>query len=100
MHWVLYDIPAESAGLGEAVARKETLADGSKHGLCWGVNQFTNVGYYGPCPPPGKPHHYSFRLYALDAKLGLGPKATKPELLKAMQGHILAQAELKGLYQR
>jgi len=100
VHWVLYDIPAESSGLQEGVARMETLSDGSKHGLCWGVDQFTNVGYYGPCPPPGKPHHYFFRLYALDAKLGLGPKAGKPELLKAMQGHVLAQAELTGLYQR
>jgi len=100
VHWVLYDISAESAALGEGIAREETLADGSRHGLCWGVDQFTNVGYYGPCPPPGKPHHFSFRLYALDVKLGLDPKATKPELLKAMQGHILAQAELKGLFKR
>ncbi|MBI5242976.1 MAG: YbhB/YbcL family Raf kinase inhibitor-like protein [Elusimicrobia bacterium] len=100
VHWVLYDLPPGAAALAEGLAKEEALKDGSKHGLCWGVEEFSNVGYYGPCPPPGKPHHYSFRLYALDKKLGLSAKAAKPELLKAMQGHILAQAELKGLFKR
>jgi hypothetical protein len=58
------------------------------------------VGYSGPCPPPGKPHHYVFRLYALDRKLDLAPGAVKEKVLAAMKGHILAQAELIGLYNK
>jgi len=81
---------------------EETLPDGSKHGLVWGVKDgdFDRIGYYGPCPPPGKPHRYFFKVYALDKLLGLSAGATKSALLKAMQGHILAQGELVGLYKR
>jgi len=100
VHWVLYDIPAGLKGLAEGLPKKESLPDGSNHGLCWGVETFDRVGYYGPCPPPGKPHRYFFRLYALDKKLGLSPRATKAGLLKAMHGHVLAHAELVGLYKR
>ncbi len=100
VHWVLYDLPADLGGLGEGVPKKETLDNGANQGLGWGVESFSRVGYYGPCPPPGSPHRYFFKLYALDQTLGLPPKATKPDLLKAMQGHILGQAELVGLYQR
>jgi len=58
------------------------------------------IGYGGPCPPPGKPHRYLFKLYALDAKLNLKAGATKADVERAMQGHILAQAELMGRYAR
>lgn len=100
VHWILYDIPASESGLRESLPKTATLADGSKHGACWGVSDFERQGYYGPCPPPGKPHRYIFRLYALDKPLGLPSRQTKDQLLTAMSGHILAQAELVGLYKR
>ncbi|MBI4248514.1 MAG: YbhB/YbcL family Raf kinase inhibitor-like protein [Elusimicrobia bacterium] len=100
VHWVLYDLPSGRSSLDEGIPKKETLDSGAKHGLCWGVNDFDRVGYYGPCPPPGRPHRYVFKLYALETELGLAARATKAELLRAMQGHILAQAELTGLYKR
>lgn len=100
VHWVLYDIPGNVTGLKEGLARRKTLPDGARQGVSWGVEEFDRLGYYGPCPPPGSPHRYSFRLYALDKAPGLAPKATKARLLEAMEGHILGQAELTGLYKR
>jgi Raf kinase inhibitor-like YbhB/YbcL family protein len=100
VHWVLYDVPGEAPGLPEGVPDEERLEDGAVHGLCWGVDSFNRVGYHGPCPPPGTPHRYFFRLYALDTRLGLPPRATKFEVLKAMKGHVLGQAELMGTYGR
>jgi Raf kinase inhibitor-like YbhB/YbcL family protein len=100
VHWILYDIPGDSSGLEEGVPKKEALGNGAKHGLCWGVEDFDRVGYYGPCPPPGTPHRYYFKVYALDKALGIAPRATKNGLLKAMEGHILAQGELMGKYKR
>ncbi|MGC8743705.1 MAG: YbhB/YbcL family Raf kinase inhibitor-like protein [Verrucomicrobiia bacterium] len=96
VHWVIYDIPANITKLDENVPPKETLPNGAKQG----INDFGNIGYGGPMPPPGKPHRYFFKLYALDTVLNLKPRASKQELLRAMQGHILAQAELMGTYQR
>jgi Raf kinase inhibitor-like YbhB/YbcL family protein len=64
------------------------------------VDRFSRIGYYGPCPPPGAPHHYHFKLYALDTMLGLAPRATKPEVVEAMQDHVLAEGELVGTYGR
>lgn len=96
VHWVLYDLPAEARRLSEAVPKQETLSDGSKQGM----NDFERIGYGGPCPPPGKPHRYFFKLYALDKKIGLVPRATKPQLLDAMKSHILAEAQLMGTYKR
>jgi Raf kinase inhibitor-like YbhB/YbcL family protein len=61
---------------------------------------YDRVGYFGPLPPPGKPHRYIFRLYALDRLLGLGAKAAKNDVLKAMKGHILAETQLIGLSER
>lgn len=95
VHWVLYDLPATSRELPESVPPTATLANGGVHG----VNDFGNLGYGGPCPPSGT-HRYFFKLYALDQKLGLKPGATKGELLTAMEGHILAVAELMGRYAR
>ena len=65
-----------------------------------GVNDFGKIGYGGPCPPPGKPHHYFFKLYALDARLSLKAGATKKDLLQAMDGHVVAEGFLMGKYQR
>lgn len=102
VHWILFDIPASRTGVEEGIAKEDTLPDGSKHGLVWGVNDgdFNRIGYYGPCPPPGKPHRYFFKVYVLDKVLGLPAGITKNILLKAMQGHTIAQGELTGLYKR
>lgn len=100
VHWVIYDIPGETTGLEEGVPKKETLPNGAKQGLAWGVKDFTKTGYSGPCPPPGSPHRYDFKLYALDAPLGLPAKATKFDVEKAMKGHVLAETKLTGKYGR
>ena len=96
VHWVLYNLPVTATDLAENVPPLETLPSGAKQG----INDFRRVGYGGPCPPPGKPHRYYFKLYALDAALLLKPRATKQELLRAMEGHVLAEARLSGTYQR
>lgn len=100
IHWVLYDVPAKSGALAEGLPRTETLADGSKQGKSWGVADFERVGYGGPCPPPGKPHRYVFTAYALGSPAGLAPRATKGQVLKAIKGKVLGQAELIGRYGR
>jgi Raf kinase inhibitor-like YbhB/YbcL family protein len=96
VHWVIFNIPPDKTTLSEAVPTKGELPDGSRQG----INDFGQIGYGGPMPPPGKAHRYFFKLYALDCMLELKSGITKSELLKAMQGHILAQAELVGLYKR
>lgn len=96
VHWVIYDLPAETKELTEGVKPNETLPNGTKQGM----NDFRKIGYGGPCPPPGPAHRYYFKLYALDAPTGLKPRATKQQLLDAMKGHILAEAELMGRYKR
>jgi Raf kinase inhibitor-like YbhB/YbcL family protein len=96
VHWVMFDLPADARELPEGVAKQELLASGARQGR----NDFGKIGYGGPCPPPGKPHRYFFKLYALDAKLGLKAGATKADVERAMRGHIQAQAELMGTYGR
>ena len=96
VHWVLYDIPTSVNQLEEGIPDLETLASGAKHGM----TDFRRPGYGGPCPPPGKPHRYYFKLYALDSFLNLPPKQTKEKLLMAMKEHVLAEAQLMGTYQR
>ncbi len=95
-HWLIWNIPVQSMGLPKGVPKDETLGDGTRQGR----NDFRRIGYGGPCPPPGKPHRYFFKVYALDAKLDLKSGATKDELERAMKGHVLAQAELMGKYGR
>jgi len=96
VHWVFWNLPANTHSLREDVAKREQLEDGSRQGR----NDFRKVGYNGPCPPPGKPHRYFFRLYALDAKLDLAPGATRQELDSAMKGRILGEAEYMGTFRR
>ena len=108
VHWVLYNIPAEATALPEGISTStEVLPDGTTQG----TNDNRNIGYNGPCPPPNitfgsehagiePPHKYYFRLYALDADIGLAPGATKEELIGAMEGHILGQANTMGKYTR
>lgn len=95
VHWVYYDIPAKVKYLPENVAPHEHPTSGGTHG----INDFHKIGYGGPCPPGGT-HRYYFKIYALDVELNLPPGATKKEVLKAMQGHILGQAQLMGKYRR
>ena len=96
VHWVLYDLPANTTGLPEDVAKTQVIANGATQGM----NTWPRPGYGGPCPPPGKPHRYFFKLYALDTMLDLKPGLTKKDLLKAMEGHVLAEGQLMGTYQR
>jgi len=96
VHWVLYDLPAVTKGLPEAVEPKPELANGARQGQ----NDFKQIGYGGPCPPKGGPHRYYFRLYALDGTLGLKPGATRSEVEGAMKGHILGQGQVMGTYKR
>ena len=93
-HWVLYNIPPAASGLAEGVAVKELPA-----GALQGVNDWQRIGYGGPCPPVGK-HRYFFKLYALDTVLPDMKFPAKAVLEKAMQSHVLAGAELVGLYQQ
>ena len=94
-HWVTYNLPATATSLPENVAKTDTLPDGSKQGK----NSFGNTGYNGPAPPPGKPHRYFFRLYALDTVLNPGSSPSKREVVNAMNGHVLAEGELMGTFQ-
>ena len=96
VHWVMYDLPAEARQLPEGVPKQETLQDGSKQGR----NDFGRIGYGGPCPPPGKPHRYFFKLCALGTKIGLPPGSTKQQVLNAIKGHTLGETQLMGTYKR
>ena len=95
VHWVIFNIPPEAEGLPANIASKETIEGGAKHG----INDFRKFGYGGPCPPGGT-HRYFFKLYALDTEIALDPGITKAQLLKAMEGHILAEGQLMGRYKR
>ncbi len=91
VHWVVYGIPAS----------RTSFPEGSAPGATEGVNTGGQVGYAGPMPPEGHGvHHYHFRLYALNAAINLRQGATKQELLAAMKGHIIAEGELVGTYER
>jgi Raf kinase inhibitor-like YbhB/YbcL family protein len=96
VHWVVYDLPAGAQHLPEGVPKQRDVQDGGRQGH----NDFDELGYNGPCPPPGRPHRYFFRLYALDTFLNLKGRVTKSAVEQAMQGHVLAQGELMGRYSR
>lgn len=98
VHWVLWNLPPATASLPEGVPKTETLK--ALGGALQGNNTWPKIGYYGPCPPPGKPHRYFFKLYALDTTLNLRAGATKGDVEKAMEGHGLDQAQLMGTYGR
>jgi Raf kinase inhibitor-like YbhB/YbcL family protein len=96
-HWLIWNISGTTTELPENVAKAETVLGEAKQGL----NGWPRLGYNGPMPPPGHGiHHYHFRLYALDTVLSLPSKAVKRQLLDAMKGHVLAEAELIGTYER
>ncbi len=96
VHWVYYDIPRDA----RAVAEGAGAAVPGESPAMQGRNDFGNLGWGGPCPPPGAAHRYFFKLYALDAPLGLAEGATKAEVESAMRDHVLAEAQLMGTYAR
>jgi Raf kinase inhibitor-like YbhB/YbcL family protein len=94
VHWVLYDIPANATGLARGIARN-ALPAGTREG----INDWKRTGYGGPCPPIGR-HRYFHKLYALNRMLGEVKPPTKAAVLVAMAGHVLAEAQLVGTYQK
>ncbi len=96
VHWVLFNIPAVTQKLPKAVNKDKILDDFGRQGM----TDFEDVGYGGPCPPPGKYHRYYFRIYALDKMLELLPGSSRKQVDSAMESHILAKGELVGIYAR
>jgi Raf kinase inhibitor-like YbhB/YbcL family protein len=94
VHWVVYGLPATTTGLPESASKK-----GMPSGASQGKNDWGKQEYGGPCPPIGR-HRYFFKLYALDTQPTFVSPPTKPDLLAAIEGHILAQGELMGTYQK
>lgn len=95
-HWVIYRIPPGTTNLPAAVPTDARLENGARQG----VNTSGQLGYTGPCPPPGPAHRYQFTVYALDAELDLPDRPDAAAMRKAMNGHILAQSTLRALYGR
>ncbi|MEJ2050850.1 MAG: YbhB/YbcL family Raf kinase inhibitor-like protein [Calditrichota bacterium] len=95
VHWVLYNLPADTRELKENITKTKVLPDGAMQG----TNDFRKIGYNGPCPPGGT-HRYFFKLYALDEMVDLNPGARKKDLVDAMKGHILAECQLMGKFSR
>lgn len=98
VHWVLYNLPGAALGVPESLAKSDQLPN--LGGALQGRNDFRRAGYGGPCPPPGPAHRYLFKLYALDAPLGLKAGASKADVERAMRGHVLGTAQLMGTYAR
>ncbi|MBW8041361.1 MAG: YbhB/YbcL family Raf kinase inhibitor-like protein [Planctomycetes bacterium] len=95
VHWVLFNLPADTSRLHENIPPEKTLPNGARQG----INDFRRIGYGGPCPPSGT-HRYFFKIYALDTELDLAVGAAKSDLLEAMEGHILGEGQLMGKYKR
>jgi len=101
VHWVMYKIPASATGLPEGIPIDPAAPmPAGLAGAIQGVSGFRRAIYRGPAPPPGKPHHYHFVVYALDADLGLKPGLTRADLLAAIQGHVIGQGEIVSIYER
>jgi len=95
VHWVFYNLPPDTKNVQEKVPSDEKLKNSARHGL----TDFGRFGYGGPCPPSGT-HRYYFKVYALDVMLTISGKVTKKDVVKAMEGHILAEGRLMGKYKR
>ena len=101
VHWVIYKIPGTAKGLPENIPIDPGAAmPAGVTGAIQGLNGFKRTVYRGPAPPPGKPHHYHFVVFALDAALDLKPGLTRADLLAAMKGHIIGQGEIVPIYER
>lgn len=95
VHWVLFNLPVNLKELSENIPPRSTLSNGARQGM----NDSRELGYGGPCPPSGT-HRYFFKIYALDIMLAIESGATKPQLLKAMEGHVLGEGKLMGKYKK
>lgn len=101
VHWVIYKIPGTAKGLPENVPFDPALPMPAEiAGAVQGLSGFKRTIYRGPAPPPGKPHHYHFKVYAIDAVLDLEPGLMKADLLEAIKGHVVAEGELVAIYER
>lgn len=101
VHWVVYKIPGTAKGLPAELPMDATLtAPADIAGTIQGMSGFRRAGYRGPAPPPGKPHHYTFTVYALDAELPLAEGLNRTQLMEAIKGHIIGQGSLVSLYER
>jgi len=101
VHWVAYNIPGTATGLpGELPMDAVLTAPPEIAGTIQGLSGFRRAGYRGPAPPPGKPHHYTWTVYALDAELPLAEGLNRNQLLEAMKGHIIGQGALVAIYER
>lgn len=96
VHWVLFNLPPDTRKLEQGVPAASRLSSGAVQGL----NDYNRSGYAGPWPPPGRPHRYVFKVFALDTMLDLDARARKADLLRAMEGHILARGQLVGAFGR
>lgn len=96
VHWVIFNIKPDTKSLAENLPKTVTVLETANQG----TNDFRKIGYNGPMPPPGKPHRYFFKVYALDTILKLPESTKKADLEKAMKGHILAEGQLMGKYKR
>jgi Raf kinase inhibitor-like YbhB/YbcL family protein len=97
VHWVIWNLPPKLRSIGENAPREVLkLPDGSMQGK----NDFGNVGYNGPCPPPGKVHHYRFRVFTLDGRLALPARSSASDLERAIKGHITGEGTAVGTFQR
>ena len=95
-HWLLWGLPPTTCALAEGVPRRHHVADGARQGR----NDYGRVGWGGPSPPAGAAHRYAFRVCALDRPVALAPAGRAADLLRAIDGHVLAVAELVGVYGR
>ncbi len=101
VHWVIYKIPGTAKGLPENIPIDPAVAMPAEvAGAVQGTSGFRRPIYRGPAPPPGKPHHYHFKVYAIDAVLDLKAGLTKAELLEAIKGHVVGEGELVAIYER
>jgi Raf kinase inhibitor-like YbhB/YbcL family protein len=101
VHWVIYKIPGTANGVPENLPiDPATPMPAEITGALQGPSGFRRPIYRGPAPPPGKPHHYHFRVYAIDAVLDLKPGLNKAELVEAIKGHVVAEGELVAIYER
>jgi len=96
VHWVIFNLPPDATGIAAHAPTTRTLSDGAMQG----ENGMGSVGYTGPCPPPGKVHHYRFELFALDSKLAEMSHPDATTVLAAMRDHVKASAELVGTFER
>jgi Raf kinase inhibitor-like YbhB/YbcL family protein len=96
IHWVAYNIPSQINSLPAGVPQTGEIAGGGRNG----TNGFGHLGYNGPCPPPGKLHHYHFQVFALDSTLTPGDNPDADAVRSAMNGHVVATAELVGTFER